>query len=66
MLIRAWLATLLPLSAVTVRRLHDCNRSGWLSLLALVPGGGLVILVFALLPSTPEENRYGPVPPEFG
>ncbi|WP_295521728.1 DUF805 domain-containing protein [uncultured Stenotrophomonas sp.] len=61
-----WLATLLPLIAVTVRRLHDCNQSGWLYLLALVPGGGLVILVFALLPGTPEENRYGPVPPEFG
>jgi len=61
-----WLATLLPLIAVTVRRLHDCNQSGWLYLLALVPGGGLVILVFALLPGTPEENRYGPIPPEFG
>ena len=61
-----WLATLLPVIAVTVRRLHDCNQSGWLYLLALVAGGGLVILVFALLPGTPEENRYGPVPPEFG
>ncbi|HDS0947560.1 TPA: DUF805 domain-containing protein [Stenotrophomonas maltophilia] len=61
-----WLATIVPLIAVTVRRLHDCNQSGWLYLLALVPGGGVVILVFALLPGTPQENRYGPVPPEFG
>ncbi|RXK67647.1 DUF805 domain-containing protein [Stenotrophomonas sp. MA5] len=57
-----WLATIVPLIAVTVRRLHDCNQSGWLYLLALVPMGGLVILVFALLPGTPQENAYGPVP----
>lgn len=57
-----WLATIVPLIAVTVRRLHDCNQSGWLYLLALVPMGGLVILVFALLPGTPQENPYGPVP----
>ncbi|HDS1102479.1 MULTISPECIES: DUF805 domain-containing protein [Stenotrophomonas] len=57
-----WLATLLPVIAVTVRRLHDCNQSGWFYLLALVPGGGIVILVFALLPGTPQENVYGPVP----
>lgn len=57
-----WLATIVPLVAVTVRRLHDCNQSGWLYLLALVPMGGLVILVFALLPGTPQDNLYGPVP----
>ncbi|QII29074.1 MULTISPECIES: DUF805 domain-containing protein [Stenotrophomonas] len=57
-----WLATIVPLIAVTVRRLHDCNQSGWLYLLALVPMGGLVILVFALLPGTPQDNLYGPVP----
>ncbi|MBM9912300.1 MULTISPECIES: DUF805 domain-containing protein [Stenotrophomonas] len=57
-----WLATIVPLIAVTVRRLHDCGQSGWLYLLALVPGGGLVILIFALLPGTPQHNPYGPVP----
>ena len=57
-----WLATLLPVIAVTVRRLHDCNQSGWLFLLALVPGGGIVIMIFSLLPGTPQENVYGPVP----
>ncbi|MCW2065468.1 UNVERIFIED_ORG: uncharacterized membrane protein YhaH (DUF805 family) [Stenotrophomonas maltophilia] len=57
-----WLATIVPLIAVTVRRLHDCGQSGWLYLLALVPGGGLVILIFALLPGTPQDNLYGPVP----
>lgn len=57
-----WLATLLPVMAVTVRRLHDCNQSGWLFLSALVPGGGIVIMIFSLLPGTPQENVYGPVP----
>ncbi|PJL58700.1 DUF805 domain-containing protein [Stenotrophomonas maltophilia] len=57
-----WLATLLPIIAVTVRRLHDCNQSGWLYLLVFIPFGGLVIFVFALLPGTPQENVYGPVP----
>lgn len=61
-----WLATIVPIIAVTVRRLHDCNHSGWLYLLSFVPFGGLVIFVFTLLPGTPEENRFGPVPPEFG
>ena len=61
-----WLATFIPVIAVTVRRLHDCNQAGWLYLLAFVPLGGLVIFVFSLLPGTPEENQYGPVPPEFG
>ncbi|MDT9580622.1 DUF805 domain-containing protein [Stenotrophomonas indicatrix] len=57
-----WLSTFLPVLAVTVRRLHDCNQSGWMYLLAFVPLGGLVILVFSLLPGTPEDNQYGPVP----
>ncbi len=61
-----WLATVLPVIAVTVRRLHDCNQSGWLYLLAFIPFGGLVIFVFTLLPGTPEANQYGPVPSEFG
>ncbi|WP_164283654.1 DUF805 domain-containing protein [Stenotrophomonas maltophilia] len=57
-----WLATFVPVIAVTVRRLHDCNHSGWMYLLAFVPFGGLVVFVFALLPGTPQENVYGPVP----
>ncbi|MBH1444671.1 DUF805 domain-containing protein [[Pseudomonas] hibiscicola] len=57
-----WLATFVPVIAVTVRRLHDCNQSGWMYLLAFVPFGGLVIFVFALLPGTPQQNVYGPVP----
>ncbi len=58
-----WLALLVPLVAVTVRRLHDTDRSGWWYLLLLVPFANLAVLVLMLLPSTPGANRFGaPVP----
>ncbi len=58
-----WLALLVPLVAVTVRRLHDTDRAGWWYLLLLVPFANLAVLVFTLLPGTPGDNRFGaPVP----
>lgn len=58
-----WLALIVPLIAVTVRRLHDTDRTGWWYLLMLVPFAGLAVLVFMLLPGTPGDNRFGsPVP----
>lgn len=57
------LGLFIPTLAVTVRRLHDVNQSGWMYLLALVPFGGLVVFVFTLLPSTPGDNRFGPPAP---
>ena len=56
------LAVLVPALAVTVRRLHDTDRSGWWVLIWVIPLGGLVLLVFALLDSTPGDNGYGPNP----
>lgn len=59
----AWLTLLLPLTALTVRRLHDSGRSGWWCLLSLVPFGGLVVIAFLLMPGMPGGNRFGaPVP----
>ena len=53
------LAVLIPGLAVTVRRLHDTDRSGWWMLIALVPYvGSIVLLIFALLKGTPGPNRY--------
>ncbi|HEX2605105.1 MAG TPA: DUF805 domain-containing protein [Oxalicibacterium sp.] len=41
------LATLLPYLAVTARRLHDTDRSGWWQLVALIPlVGWIVVLVW--------------------
>jgi uncharacterized membrane protein YhaH (DUF805 family) len=53
----------LPSLAVTVRRLHDTNRSGWWVLISLVPFvGALILFVFTILDSDPESNNYGPNP----
>ncbi len=57
------LAILIPSLAVSVRRLHDTDRSGWWLLISLIPIiGGLVILVFVVLDSDTAENRYGANP----
>jgi len=47
------LVTLLPMIAVGARRLHDTNRSGWWQLLALVPFGVILVVVFLVQRSTP-------------
>jgi len=43
------LAILVPFLAVTVRRLHDANRSGWWLLSWFIPFVGWIILVFLLV-----------------
>jgi uncharacterized membrane protein YhaH (DUF805 family) len=50
-------ATFLPSIAVTARRLHDVDRSGWWQLLYLLPVIGWVVLIcFCAEPTQP--NRY--------
>ena len=57
------LAVLIPGIAVSVRRLHDTNRSGWWVLISVVPFiGGFVLLIFMMVDSQPGDNRYGPNP----
>lgn len=56
------LAVFLPSLGMLIRRLHDTNRSGWWYFIALVPGGGIVILVFACMEGTPGPNQFGPNP----
>ena len=48
--------------AVTVKRLHDINRSGVHTLIALIPIIGLVylLIVCGFLKGTDGENAYGP------
>ena len=58
-----WLAVLLPSIAVTVRRLHDTDRSGWWILIEFVPlVGPLVLIWFLVTPGTTGPNRFGPDP----
>jgi uncharacterized membrane protein YhaH (DUF805 family) len=59
----AFLGVLIPSLAVTFRRLHDTDRSAWWLLISFIPGiGGLVLLVFYLLPGTNGPNKFGPDP----
>lgn len=56
------LAILVPSIAVTIRRLHDTNRSGWWFLLGFVPIANIVLIVFLCIDSDPGTNQYGPNP----
>jgi uncharacterized membrane protein YhaH (DUF805 family) len=57
------LAVLIPSIAVTVRRLHDTDRSGWWFFIQLIPVvGGIVMLVFVCLEGTRGPNRFGADP----
>lgn len=58
-----YLPMVIPGIAVTVRRLHDTNRSGAWYLINFVPiVGPIVLLVFMVMDSQPGENQYGPSP----
>ena len=61
------LAFLVPTIAVSVRRLHDMDLSGWLYLIILIPSvGGIILFVMMLMPSKPHPNQYGLAPtPQF-
>ncbi len=52
------LATALPGIAVTTRRLHDVNRSGWWQLILFTGIGIFLLLYWELQPSQDEDNHY--------
>lgn len=57
------LAVLLPSLGVSIRRLHDTNRTGWWLLISLVPVlGFIVLLIFFVAAGTPGSNAYGADP----
>ena len=54
------LATILPTTGITCRRLHDVGKSGWLQLLSLIPVIGVLIVLFLCIPAgSGESNQYG-------
>ena len=62
-----WLIMVIPSMAVTIRRLHDQDKSGWFILLGLIPFvGGIILLVFYCLDGTRGPNRFGPDPKGYG
>ena len=56
------LITLIPNLSVTVRRLHDVDKSGWFILLGLIPLVGFYLLYLYCQPGTAGANRFGPDP----
>jgi len=52
------LATFLPCIAVTARRLHDINRSGWWQLIGLIPLIGLLVMIYWCVQEGKEPNEY--------
>ena len=61
------LAVTIPTIAVTARRLHDLDKSGWWWLLNLVPViGGIVLLVWIVKSGTEGPNRFGEDPRQEG
>jgi len=60
------LAVLIPTIAVSVRRLHDTERSGWWLLISLIPLiGTIVLIIFMVQDGKPGENQYGANPKEL-
>ena len=60
-----WLSTiysliiLIPSISITVRRLHDINKSGWFYLLEFIPlVGSLIVLIFTCLKTVEVNNRW--------
>ncbi len=57
------LAVLIPSIAVSVRRLHDTDRTGWWLLIGIIPLiGTIVLLVFMVKDSSTGQNQYGANP----
>ena len=56
------LLLILPLFAVTARRLHDINMSGWWQLIGFVPIIGWLMIFFYCKKSDLEDNKYGSIP----
>lgn len=48
-----------PLVAVTIRRLHDSDKSGWLIILLLIPLVNIFGFALLFMAPTPGPNKYG-------
>lgn len=65
-----WLAGIIqlvliyPSLAVSVKRCHDRDKSGWWCLLLLIPVVGFIwwVIDLGILEGTDGENQYGPNP----
>ncbi|MBM2391495.1 DUF805 domain-containing protein, partial [Sulfitobacter pseudonitzschiae] len=55
-----YLVHIIPSLAVSVRRLHDIDKSGWWLLISFTGIGAPILLVMFCLAPTKGQNHYGP------
>lgn len=58
----AVLGLIVPSIALSIRRLHDTNKSGWFLLISLIPFGGLYLLYLYIIEGDKGANQYGEDP----
>lgn len=56
------LVIMIPGFAVFARRMHDVDKSGWIFLIAFLPFGAIVLVVFLCTEGTRGVNKYGEDP----
>ncbi len=57
------IASMIPAIALSVRRLHDIDRTGWWLLIAIIPYlGSFALFILSLLDGTAGPNRFGEDP----
>jgi len=56
------LAVLLPGIAVSIRRLHDLDRTGWWLLIVFTIIGIILLIIWFCMKGTTGSNRFGPDP----
>ena len=60
------LGMLIPTLAVSIRRLHDVGKSGWMILIGFIPIiGAIWLIVLFVTEGNPGSNQYGPNPKEY-
>ena len=53
------LLVILPSLAVSARRLHDTNKSGWYILFSIIPIFGLIVIFWWSSLGSNKKNRFG-------
>jgi len=61
-----YLYCIIPGMAVTIRRLHDQDMTGWLYLINFIPYiGGIIVFILMFFDSRPNPNKHG-ASPKYG
>jgi uncharacterized membrane protein YhaH (DUF805 family) len=62
-----FLLTLIPSFALSVRRMHDIGKSGWMVLVSIIPiAGPIWLLVLTCMDSEMKTNQWGENPKGIG